>query len=291
MDDGRRTGRSRAGHLAEGPEGIGGRDFGVRQPATAVRPAGNVPEGELEPAGPERGTERVLSGGLAGSGGGICPMAHRPAQGAAAGVSPAETYQRRDVPRKGAGTGRETGGEGDGGTGVRPDAAGTDRHDGSSPAAEALGVCRPDCVGPKPGAHRHCGGMDGHPALQPDGGGKRGEPGHRTERTAAAAGVRETVEGTPHHPAFHRPGSHGGGFYLRGTEGFLQGGIAVLHSEGGTDAGGVPSGLLDGAFRLAGGTAEGVRHGHRGDAALGHPGGFGTGHKLDSGGHGTGGAE
>lgn len=178
MDDGRRTGRSRKGHLAEGPEGIGGRDFGVCQPATPVRPAGGVPQGELEPAGPEPGTERVLSGGLAGGSRGICQGGHRLAGRTAGGLSPAETNQRRDVPREGAGAGRETGGEGPGRPGVRPDAAGTDGHDGSSPAAEAFGVCGPNCVEPQPGAHRHCGGMDGYPTLQPDGGGKRGEPGH-----------------------------------------------------------------------------------------------------------------
>ena len=162
----------------QGTEGIGRRDFGVCEPATAVRPAGGVPQGELEPAGQEPGTERVLSGGLAGGGGSVCQRGHRLAGGTAGGDFPAEAYQRRDVPREGARVGGKSGSEGTGGTGVRPDASGTDQHDGLSSAAEVVGVCGPDCVGTQPGAYRHCRGMDGYPTLQPDGGRKCGEPGH-----------------------------------------------------------------------------------------------------------------
>lgn len=164
--------------LAEGTQGIGRRDFGVCKPATAVRPAGGVPQGELEPAGQEPGTERVLSGGLAGGGGSVCQRGYRPAGGTAGGDFPAEAYQRRDVPCEGARAGGESGSEGTGGTGVRPDASGTDQHDGLPSAAEVVGVCGPDCVGTQPGAYRHCRGMDGYPTLQPDGGRKCGEPGH-----------------------------------------------------------------------------------------------------------------
>lgn len=124
------------------------------------------------------GTERVLSGGLAGSSGSVCQRGHRPAGGTAGRDFPAEAYQRRDVPREGARAGGESGSEGTGGTGVRPDASGTDQHDGLPSAAEVVGVCGPDCVGTQPGAYRHCRGMDGYPTLQPDGGRKCGEPGH-----------------------------------------------------------------------------------------------------------------
>ena len=47
------------------------------------------------------------------------------------------------------------------------------------------------------------GRMDGHAALQPDGGRERGEPLHRTERATPVAGVREALPGTPYRDAFH----------------------------------------------------------------------------------------